>query len=189
MDNSKIIKILMCILAAVLAFGGCGGAGSYYGLENVEITETDTTAEVTTTNEEELLPEKVREYDYQYANHDSFDEWSFIDKYTNSVCAAICNGDFSMVQPYLLRNSALYNAQKSRVEKLYSQGTKEYVLSYRVDEMDWESNQKGTMVVYEKVDTVDSKGKSTIAEVNYEYTIEYVNGRYVLSDRSKVVEE
>ncbi len=187
MDIGKRTKIILCLIMMAALLTGCVGGKSYYSLKNEEIPETETVEQnESEIDSEEPMPEEYEEYDYSYTDHDyDFSAYTFSENYINAICAAINNGDFTLVQPYLKRNSALYNAQKSRVEKLYSKGEKEYVLSCQVEDIDWINKQKGTLILYEMVDTIDSAGKSSIAEVTYEYKIEYVNGRYVLSDRLK----
>ena len=191
MDTGKRTKIILCLVMMAILLTGCVGKKSYYSLEKGETTETETTEQTETkTVSEEPEAEEFEEYDYSYVDHNySFSAYTFADKYTTAICAAIDSGDFTLVQPYLKRNSALYNAQKARVEKLYSEGKKEYVLEYRVVDIDWETDRKGTLILYEKVDTVESSGKNSIAEVTYEYKVEYVNGRYVMSDRLKHKED
>ena len=71
------------------------------------------------------------------------------------------------------------------MEKQFNAGKKEYVLEYQVGGVQWESKTKGSLHVYEKVDTVESNGKNKVEEVRYEYTIVFQNGRYYLSDRLK----
>ena len=190
MGIGKIAKII-CMFMMLILLTGCIGEKSYYSLNSNETIETETVDDgETSTVEDEPMPEKYSDYDYSYVNHDySFSSYSFADKYTTAIGAAIDSGNFSLVEPCLKRNSTLYKALKTRVEKLSSEGTKEYVLSYAVEDIDWETEKKGVLILYEKVDTVSSSGKSSITEVTYEYTIEYVDGRYVLSDRIKHKED
>ena len=184
MGNSRIAKILIALFTAVTIFSGCASEKMYYSIQDANTSKPNAGNNIENTTIEEPYSEKVLEFTPP-ENHFDFPAKEFVDEYVNAISAAIENGEFSMVKPFLKRDSSLYTAQEKRVAKLHSEGTKEYVLDCRIEEFEWNSNTKGSLVLYEKIDTVDSEGESTITEVTYRYTIEYVNGRYVLSDRTK----
>ena len=185
MDKSRIAKILVALFMVVMLFGGCESKKTYYSVQNEMDLELNPRSNMESEATEETPPEEFSEYNYTNANHNNFSPRGFAEKYVNAIGAAIKNGDFSMVQPYLKRDSSLYTVLERRVEKLYSEGTKEYVIVWNVRDMEWNTKKSGVMVLYEKIDTVDSSGESTITEVTYEYIIEFVDGRYVLSGRTK----
>ena len=107
--------------------------------------------------------------------------------YGYALVEAINYGDFSIVEPYLLPEGNLYLSQVNLVDNLFSKNITESIY-----EIDVKSATKISENTYE-VETFEDTGITTDGveenkQFRWVYTVEYVNGQYLLSDIKKPVQ-
>lgn len=122
--------------------------------------------------------EKEKRIDEVYSQKDINE---LIEKYENAMVDAINNNDFSILEPYLIPNSNLYNMQKKLVERLSKRSIKEKLINVQVEDTKIVGNNYN-VYVYEKFN-IDYAGKvSKVKEFYYIYEVKNNNGRLGLSD-------
>ena len=168
---------MLCVGA--LVFCACGKEKEYFELDE---PEEIVTSDVVETDVEIKTDDDTKKDKTDEINHHSFVPLGFIKDYSSALTAAINNGEFSIVEKYLLKGSKLYNAQASLVKNLHSQGVKEYMNLVELRGYRWVSDTKGFIETYEKAEIIQPSGDSEIREYNWRYTVEYENGKYYLSD-------
>lgn len=106
--------------------------------------------------------------------------------YEHGLINAINKNDFSQVEPYMVKNSSLYQSQKKLVSDLFSQGITENLLSYETGILYTQSDP--TIFKLEVVEKVEiqypQKGKVT-KDFQWIYTINLMNNDVKLSQIEK----
>ena len=104
-----------------------------------------------------------------------------VNNYLYQMVRAIGNNiNFSMVEPYLVPGSQLYNAQKKLIVDLNKQNIQERLLEYQITSM--EPIEEGYKVqAYEKY-LIDYNGDQKTKDFNSTYIVRYAGGAWALSD-------
>ncbi|MEH7524932.1 hypothetical protein V7149_16875 [Bacillus sp. JJ1503] len=97
---------------------------------------------------------------------------------------AINNGDFSIVQPYLLPDSNLYWSQVDLVVNLYSKDIIEHLYTFDIVSVQKVSENIYEVESFEEIG-IESGGTEEIKEYQWIYTVEQANGQFLLSDIRK----
>lgn len=191
------------VLSVLVLLTGCSILSENKEPEKFEsMTTEQTTQKSTGTNRSSLLEiENEPEYEtakpdlnYSYeTNPDVAEESETIDyhseiedlmnNYCNSLCEAINEGDYSIVEPYILNGSSLETAQIKLVDNLYDKGTKEEFVDISIDEINMNSdNTRCSVFVTETEVIYYPDGSSDEKTFNWEYTASYDNYSWRLSD-------
>lgn len=109
---------------------------------------------------------------------------SLVSSYEKSIIEAINSNSFSKVEPYLLKNSNLYNSQKKLVPDLYKKNTKEKLIKYEIYAIDKNSNNNEYRVYVLEDIAIKYAGKDYVnKKYSWYYTVKVDNsGNYKLSD-------
>ncbi|SHK44705.1 TcaA NTF2-like domain-containing protein [Tepidibacter formicigenes] len=129
-------------------------------------------------SKEDNIDEKNTELTNTYIQNNITD---LIKDYENAMVESINTNDFSIVEPYLISNSNLYNLQKALVSNLYKRGIKEKLLDVQVENTEF-INGVYNVYVYEKFNITYGKKGSKVKEFNYIYEVKENNGKLGLSD-------
>lgn len=91
--------------------------------------------------------------------------------YVHSLINAINEGDFSLVEPSLVFDSKLYEAQKNLVTNLSKQGTKEELIKAEILDFSFDDqNRVLTLTAREVVKIKPKDGEEKISENTWKYT-------------------
>lgn len=105
--------------------------------------------------------------------------------YGNGLIEAINNGDFLMVDSYLLPGSDLYISQQKLVNDLYSQGIVEHFNMFNIESIRKVDENIFEVETYEDI-LIEKAGTAENKEFQWIYTVQNVNGDFLLSNiRSK----
>jgi len=111
-----------------------------------------------------------------------------ISNYENSMIQAINKNNFSLVQPYLVQGSNLYNSQKLLITNLYKKGIKEKVVGYTVNDFGWNMDRTEFKVYVNEKIAIKYPGKEfQTKQFSWVYTVKYFKdkNKYLLSDIEK----
>ena len=92
----------------------------------------------------------------------------FMGNYLNGLITAINTNNFNAVSDYMKTDSELYKSQKSLVSNLYSKGTTEELIDFKVTGTS-EEGQSFSISTYEKIKINYSSGKSETKEYEWTY--------------------
>ncbi|MDP4092795.1 MAG: zinc-ribbon domain-containing protein [Bacillota bacterium] len=110
---------------------------------------------------------------------------SLVQNYLNAWPEAVNSNNFSLVEPYLLKDSSLYNAQKSVLSNLADKNVKEELVDCKVLGY---APASGigiyNVYVYEKYKITYSSGTQETLEYNWKYTV-HSSPDWTLSDIAK----
>ncbi len=134
---------------------------TYFNDENVKEVKEESPKEHTT-KETASTTEQTNEAD------ESTEINQLMDNYLNGIITAINDDNFDAVSDYLQKDSELYKSQKNLVSNLYSKGTTEELIDYKVTGAS-EEDQKFTVSTYEKIKINYSNGKSETKEFDWTY--------------------
>lgn len=133
---------------------------------------SDNTSDVKTSQTKEIFKDKTTTVTHleQMANITDV----LVSDYENGLINAINNNDFTQVEPYLVINSPLYEAQKKLVTDLYSQGIKEKLISFESGKSYLQGKSDTCKVeVIEKIE-ISQHGKDTVTkDFQWLYTMKY----------------
>lgn len=105
--------------------------------------------------------------------------------YDNSWADAVNTNNFSLVEPYLLKDSSLYNAQKSVLKNITAQGIREQLVDFSVIGFSLTSDSNVYKVyVYEEFNIISKDGQSKKTGFNWVYTM-HLSPQPALSDIEK----
>ncbi|MGD6816338.1 TcaA NTF2-like domain-containing protein [Metabacillus sp. 113a] len=107
--------------------------------------------------------------------------YNLVVNYGNEMIQAINNGDFYMVESYLLPDSNFYRSQRELVDDLYSQNIVENLYMFNIESVRKTDINRFEVETYEEIG-IEKEGKEEIKEFQWVYTVNYVNGEYLLSD-------
>lgn len=135
--------------------------------------------------EESTESEKAVENTYQNIPEIDFLEeqgvYNAVVNYGNNMIEAINKGDFRIVEPFLLPNSNLYISQEKLVNDLYSKGIVEHVYTFNIESVKKLEENIFEAETFEEI-SIESGGKEQVKEFQWLYTIQNVNGQFLLSD-------
>jgi hypothetical protein len=139
--------------------------------------------------QKELDSEQVVETAQQSSSEIEFlDEqgvYNTVVNYGNGLIEAINNGDFLIVESYLLPGSELYISQRKLVDDLSSQGIVENFNTFNIESIRKVDGTVFEVETFEEV-SIERAGTQEIKVFQWIYTVQNVNGNYLLSDiRSK----
>lgn len=146
-----------------------------------DLTEEQITEDTTQTPVEEVSNQGEVDTTYNENPMQNQELHDAVVNYGYSLVQAINDGDFSIVEPYLLPDSNLYFSQVALVEKLFSQNVTESLYEFDVTSAVEISENTYEIETFE--DTIVIKnGNEESKQFRWVYTVEYVNGQYFLSD-------
>lgn len=139
--------------------------------------------------EKEIESEQVVEPDQQSSSEiDLLDEqgvYNVVVNYGNGLIEAINNGDFEIVESYLLPGSEMYISQRKLVNDLYSQGIVEHFNTFNIEAIKKVDENIFEVETYEDI-LIEKAGTEENKEFQWIYTVQNVNGDFLLSNiRSK----
>lgn len=89
-------------------------------------------------------------------------------------------GEFSIVSPYLKKESELYNDQRELVNRLYKNGTTEQFYDMEINSITRNENVFTVGVTVQKgITHIDKEGK--IRQLDQVYTVEQIENEWLLS--------
>lgn len=98
--------------------------------------------------------------------------------YKNVLISAMNNGDFLILEPLLSPNSSFYFSQKALIDD----GIVEHLNFYNIEFIYQVNDNEFEVATYEEVD-IESAEDEGVKMSQWIYTVEKVNGHYLLSDR------
>lgn len=101
--------------------------------------------------------------------------------YGYALVDAINYGDFTIVEPYLLPESNLYNAQVKLVDNLFGKNITESLYEIDVTSVTKISENTYEVETFEDIGIV-TNGLEENKQFSWVYTVEYVNDQYLLSE-------
>jgi hypothetical protein len=107
--------------------------------------------------------------------------------YGYALVDAINNNDFSIVEPYLLPDSNLYSSQVNLVDRLFRQNITESIYEINVISVNKIGENRYEVETFEDIG-ITSEGEETNKKYQWVYTVENVNGQYLLSDIRKAAQ-
>ncbi|MEH6941044.1 TcaA NTF2-like domain-containing protein [Bacillus sp. JJ722] len=130
------------------------------------------------TNENNNVPTNIRNNKVSTIEAESMRQVIFA--YENALVEAINIGDFSIVSPYLKKNSALYNEQQELVNSLYKKGTTEQFYDLEINDIIRKENVfKVEVTVTTGITYVGESEK--IKSFDWTYTVEQNESEWLLS--------
>ncbi|WP_433745123.1 TcaA NTF2-like domain-containing protein [Falsibacillus pallidus] len=124
----------------------------------------------------------LKEVDAQLDDYDEKNVYNTVLKYESAITDAINQGDFSIVEPYLLPDSTLYSSQIELVENLHNKGITETLNMFNIESINKVEEGIFAAEVYEEVQINYSNGKTENKNFKWTYTIHNADGQYLLSD-------
>jgi hypothetical protein len=134
--------------------------------------------------EQERALEESQQNKFELEPLDEQGVYNAVVGYGNSLIEAINNGDFSIVESYLLPHSNLYLSQVKLVDDLYNKGIIEHLYTFNIELVRRIDENKYEVQTFEEIGIEDGK-KEDVEEFQWVYTVENVNGQYLLSDIKK----
>ncbi len=190
-------------LSVLVLLTGCGIISENTTSEESEpITAKQTTQDFAGANRSSLL-ERENEFEYETEKSDlnysyeadlaeskkneTPDYYSDIEDLMNNYCYFLCEaineGDYSIVEPYILNGSPLETAQKKLVDNLYDKGTEEEFVNASINEINMDSDNINCSVFVTETEVIYySDGSSDEKTFNWEYKASYNNNSWQLSD-------
>lgn len=108
-----------------------------------------------------------------------------IKNYEENLIQAINNNNFSLVEPYLVKDSPLYKSQKKLVNDLYLKGIKEKLISYEIAGFSYEPNNVFKIQVVETIAIKYPQKDETRNEYQWIYTANKAGNAIKLSQIEK----
>lgn len=135
--------------------------------------------------ESEQVVERVQQSNAEMDLLDEQGVYNVVVNYGNGLIEAINNGDFLMVESYLLPGSDLYISQRKLVNDLYSQGIVEHFNMFNIESISKVDENIFEVETYEDI-RIEKAGTEENKEFQWIYTVQNVNGDFLLSNiRSK----
>ncbi|MEH7336849.1 hypothetical protein V7161_30020 [Neobacillus drentensis] len=107
-----------------------------------------------------------------------------VKNYENALPEAVNQGDFTIVESFLLSDSPLYHAQIDLVNNLYSKNITENLYNFEIVSMNQETEDIYSVETNEEYGIVKN-GKEERKTYKWIYTIQNVDGQWLLSDIHK----
>ncbi|RDI36477.1 TcaA NTF2-like domain-containing protein [Falsibacillus pallidus] len=123
-----------------------------------------------------------KEVDAQLDAYEEKNVYNAVLEYESAITEAINQGDFSIVEPYLLPDSRLYSSQNQLVENLHNKGITETLNMFNIESINKVKEGIFAAEVYEEVQINYSSGKTENKTFRWTYTIHNADGQYLLSD-------
>lgn len=125
----------------------------------------------------DLIVEYENDQGYQYA---STPEEAF-QNYMVFLIQAINSGDYTDAGVVMVEGSSLYNEQKSLVDRLYNENTREELISCNVQDQEEMTETSVQIISYEEIKVLYDDGSDKIIQQTYRYTCELTLGGWRLS--------
>ncbi|KZZ85310.1 TcaA NTF2-like domain-containing protein [Bacillus sp. SJS] len=138
-------------------------------IENYQESVESEVAETSQQNNSEIGPLEEQEV------------YNLVVNYGNGMIQAINNGDFLIVESFLLPESNLYISQRKLVEDLYNQNIVENLYTFNIESISKVGINMFEVETFEEIG-IEKQGKEDIKEFQWLYTVQNVNGEYLLSD-------
>lgn len=123
---------------------------------------------------------------YDEPDYNTYDLiYESLSNYFINLVASINSGDFGYVENYMVKDSSLYNSQKSLVNRLYGNGTTESFEKFEILFIEYMDSHDDIIEVdvLEVISIYYADGTSKVdAEFNYTYSLKYSNGRLLPYD-------
>ncbi|MGG1369405.1 hypothetical protein ABE322_27010 [Priestia megaterium] len=131
--------------------------------------------------EGEKEKEETEEKDFNLKNIQKVDQETadiFIEHYLRDLTKSINTNKFEHVQPYIQRDSVLWNDQKQLVKMLYERDIREELVDYSVldvESVSEEENEAVYTIQTKEVISITTNGQSQEKEYYRTYTVSYSN--------------
>jgi hypothetical protein len=102
------------------------------------------------------------------------------DGYLNGLIGAVNQSDFSLVEPFLLEGSPLYNDQVGLVDRLGEKGITQELVDYEIKDVYGEGGDV-YIETFERIRINYSDGTSEVNDYNWVYSGTNTNGKFVLT--------